>query len=140
MKGPPAKGKGHCHIRAVDGDPPALDPTLTACWALDETEGDIAYDNVGDSSGTLFGGAVWRPADGMVDGALEFDGVDDHVVTDRVLNPADGPFSVLAWIKGGASGQAIISQADGVNWLLVDALEETLATELTQPRRRAPFA
>ena len=28
------------------------------------------------------------------------------------MNPADGSFSVFAWIKGGAPGQVIISQAD----------------------------
>jgi hypothetical protein len=30
-------------------------------------------------------------------GALELDGMDDVVITGPVLNPADGPFSVLAW-------------------------------------------
>jgi hypothetical protein len=61
--------------------------------------------------------------------ALQFDGIDDYVSTDPVLNPADGPFSVLAWIKGGAPGQAIISQAGGANWLMANA-EGKLMTEL----------
>jgi len=45
---------------------------------------------------------------------LEFDGIDDYVITDYVLDPADGPFSAFVWIQGGAPGQVIISQADGI--------------------------
>jgi len=37
-----------------------------------------------------------------------------------VLDPADGPLSVFAWNKGGAPGQANISQVDGAHWLLTD--------------------
>ena len=103
---------------------------LIAHWKLDETEGSIAYDSAGDNSGTLNGNPLWRPAGGKVDGALEFDGTDDYVSADFVLNPADGPFSVFAWIKGGAPGQAVISQTDGVNWLSADASAGNLMTEL----------
>jgi len=46
------------------------------------------------------------------------------------LNPADGKFSVFAWIKGGAPGQAVLSQAGGANWLYADPLEGNLITEL----------
>lgn len=91
-----------------------VDKSLMTHWALDETEGSIAYDSAADNDGMLMRGPAWQPDDGMVGGTLGFDGVDDHVITDPVLNPANGPFSVLAWIKGGASGQAIISQQDGV--------------------------
>jgi hypothetical protein len=99
-------------------------------WKLDETEGSIAYDSEGDNSGTLNGNPLWRPAGGKIDGALEFDGTDDYVSTDFVLNPADGPFSVSAWMKGGAPGQAVISQTGGVNWLCSDASAGNLMTEL----------
>jgi len=115
-----------------------IDGSLIAHWALDETEGDIASDSAGDNDGELVGDPVWSPDDGMVDGALAFDGVDDHVDTDRVLNPADGPFSILAWIKGDTPGQVIISQVDGVNWLMIDTAEGTLATELVPPTQRTP--
>jgi hypothetical protein len=43
-------------------------------------------------------------------GALQLDGVDDYVITGFVLNPEDGPFSVFAWVKGGAPDQAVLSQ------------------------------
>jgi hypothetical protein len=105
---------------------------------LDETEGDIAFNSVDDNDGVVVGGATWLPADGAVGGALEFNGVDACVETPSILNLVDGPFSVLAWINGGAPGQVITSQIDGVNWLMVDAAEGTLATELVPPPQRNP--
>ena len=63
-------------------------------------------------------------------GALELDGMDDVVITGPVLNPADGPFSVLAWIQGGAWGQAVISQQGGANWLSTDSSGGYLMTEV----------
>ena len=115
------------------------DRTVVAYWPLDETEGVTVRDSAGDNDGMLLGDPVWNPEGGMVGGALGFDGLDDCIVIDDgVLNPADGPFSVLAWIKGGAPGQAIISQVDGANWLMAEALEGTLATGLIPPVRRTP--
>jgi hypothetical protein len=73
----------------------------------------------------------------MVDGALQLDGIDDYVNTPFVLNPADGKFSVFAWIKGGAPGQAVLSQAGGANWLCSDSLEGNLLTELKGAGRGA---
>ena len=116
-----------------------VDPTMLAHWKLDETEGDIARDHTaGTDDATVVGDPVWEPEGGQLGGALRLDGIDDCVVTDVVLSPADGPFSILAWIRGGEPGQVIISQVDGVNWLLVDAVEGTLATELVPPVQRNP--
>ncbi|MEJ2705336.1 MAG: LamG domain-containing protein [Sedimentisphaerales bacterium] len=112
------------------------DPTLVAHWPLDEIEGDVAYESAFDCDGTLMGGPVWQPEDGMVDGALQFDGIDDYVSTDFVLNPADGRFSVVAWIKRGAPGQVVLSQEPGSNWLMLDA-EGKLTTELQGSGRDA---
>ena len=39
----------------------------------------------------------------------------------RAFTPADGPFSVHAWIAGGAHGQVIVSQRCAKNWLVIDA-------------------
>jgi hypothetical protein len=91
---------------------------------------DIAYDSIGVYDGALSGVPIWQPAAGIVGGALQFDGIDDHVETDPVLNPADGEYSVLAWIKGGAPGQAIVSQIDASNWLCLGSVEGCLMTEL----------
>jgi hypothetical protein len=82
------------------------------------------------------GGALWQPAGGVIDGALEFDGVDDCIITSVGLNSAEGPFSVVAWIKGGAPGQAIISQPISADWLMADS-EGKLMTELRGSGRDA---
>ena len=111
------------------------DPMLVAHWALDEAEGTVAHDSAGEDDGAVLGVPMWRPEGGTVGGALEFDGT-YFVVTDTALNPADGPFSVLAWVKGGAPGQAIISQVGGANWLMADA-SGALMTELTSAGRLA---
>jgi sialidase-1 len=132
------------------------DPRLIAHWALDEQDGDIAYDSASDCNGTLIGSPIWQPTGGMAAGALSFDGIDDYISTPFVLNPAGGVldtetniwvkgglfnteaniwvkggvFSTFAWIKGGEPGQVIISQANGVNWLLADPAEGNLMTKL----------
>ena len=103
---------------------------LVAYWKLDEAEGNIASDSAGGHDGTLNGEPIWQPDGGMIKGALQFDGIDDYVSTPFVANPANGPFSVFVWIKGGGPGQTIISQANGANWLLADSSEGYLMTEL----------
>jgi hypothetical protein len=49
------------------------------------------------------------------------------------LNPVDGPFSVFAWVKGGAPGQVILSQAGAANWLMADSAGGALRTDLKEP-------
>ncbi|MHC4174995.1 MAG: LamG domain-containing protein, partial [Planctomycetota bacterium] len=111
-------------------------PGAIAYWRLDETEGDIAYDSVATNDAVVIGGALWQPDGGTVNGALAFDGADDYVSTDFVLNPMDGAFSVFAWIKGGAPGEVIISQTSrtgsaGSQWLCSDPSEGKLMAGLT---------
>ena len=104
---------------------------MLAYWRLDETEGTIAHDRAGGHSGALHGDPTWQPEGGQVDGALEFDGIDDYVSTAFVLDPGDDLFSVFAWVKGGAPGQVIISQTKGgASWLCTDPIEGNLMTEL----------
>ena len=118
---------------------PEIVPYLIAHWKLDEVEGDIAYNSIGDNHGILSGNPAWQPNSGLVAGALEFDGIDDCISTDFVLNPNDGPFSVFAWIKGASLGQVIISQTDdtfsgcGETWLGMDASSGNLMTGLAPP-------
>jgi hypothetical protein len=109
------------------------DPTLIAHWALDEVEGMVVVDSAGDNNGYALGDPIWQPDGGLVDGAIQLDGVDDYVVTGATPNPVEGPFSLLAWIKGGAAGQVILSQMSRANWLLADPAEGNLMTELTSP-------
>jgi hypothetical protein len=109
---------------------------------MDETEGMFAADSVGDNDGILSGNPTWQPDSGQISGALEFDGINDHVIADFVLNPADGAFSAFAWIKGGAPGQVIISQTDGTGtgrtWLGTDTLEGKLMSGLVPIGARSP--
>ena len=107
----------------------ANDPTLLAHWALDEAQGKIACDSAGLCDAALVGDPTWDPDGGQIDGALQLDGLDDCAVAPFVVNPADGPFSVFAWVKGGAPGQVLISQAAGMNWLLAAPTDGCLVTE-----------
>jgi hypothetical protein len=111
----------------------AYDPSLIAHWKLDETEGDIAYNSISDNYGIISGNPTWQPDSGQVAGALKFDGVDDYISTDFVLDPSDSPFSIFAWIKDGAADQAILSQENGANWLIADAVNGVLKTDLKEP-------
>jgi hypothetical protein len=106
------------------------DPSLIAYYKLDEAEGLIAVDSAGENDGMLSGEPLWQPEGGRLGGALQFDGTNDYISTDFVLNPADGPFSIFAWIKGGGPGQVILSQETGADWLLADASQGFLMTEL----------
>ena len=108
-----------------------------AHWKLDETEGSVAKNNIGDNDGILFGEPVWQPVNGQIDGALDLDGIDDYVSTNFVLNPANVSFSVFAWIKGGTPSQVVISQTDGANWLMADPSGGNLMTELKGTGRGA---
>jgi L-ascorbate metabolism protein UlaG (beta-lactamase superfamily) len=109
------------------------DFSVAAWWKLDETEGNVAHDSAGKNSGTAFGSPAWQPTGGMIDGALELDGADDYISTPFVINPS-GTFSLFAWVKGGAAGQVILSQKNGVSWLMASAPDGTLATELKASR------
>ena len=108
------------------------DPTLIAHWALDETEGMTAHNNVSGNDDFVMGGALWQPAGGKVNGALELDGIDDCIITSNTgPNPAEEPCSVIAWIKGGAPGQVIVSQQNGSDFLALGT-EGKLMTGLNE--------
>jgi Tol biopolymer transport system component len=97
------------------------DPTLIAHWALDETEGMTAHDSAGKNDAMVLGGATWQPAGGKIGGAVAFDGKDDFVRSGSVvLDPAKGPLSVIAWVKGGSPNKVIVSQASGADWLYLN--------------------
>jgi hypothetical protein len=68
----------------------------------------FASDSVGDNDAIVLGGVEWLPNGGQINGALKMDGVSGYAIAGALLNPADGPFSVLAWVNGGAPGQVVI--------------------------------
>jgi YD repeat-containing protein len=111
------------------------DPGLIAYWKLDETAGVMASDSAGEHDGTVMGNPLWRPDGGKAGGALELSGAGNNVATELVCNPAAGPFGVFAWVKGGAPGQVILSQAGGANWLMASASDGALVTELKSSGR-----
>jgi hypothetical protein len=112
------------------------DPTLIAHWALDETQGSTAHETVSGSGDIVLGNPLWQPTGGQVDGAIQLDGLDDCIIAGFALNPAKGPFSILAWVKGGAPGQVVISEPGPANWLMADA-EGKLITDLKSSGRDA---
>ncbi len=131
---PPPLGDGRVDVRDLETlmaywGQEVPDPTLVAHWKLDEAEGIIAFDSAGDNDGTVVGAPLWQPNGGRIDGALDCDGMNDYVETGFAIDPAAGPFSVFAWVKAGAPGQAILSQAGGANWLMT-APDGALMTEL----------
>ena len=109
------------------------DPTLNTCWKLDETEGNIAYDSAGQGDAEVNGEPQWLATDGRINGALQLDGISNFVDTPLVINPESATFSVFAWVCGGLPGQVILSQAGGMDWLLIDTELGALKTALTQP-------
>jgi hypothetical protein len=111
------------------------DIRCVAHFKLDEIKGSIANDSARNLDGTVYGEPQWRPTEGIIGGALQLDGFDDYIKTGFVLNPADGPLSIFAWIKGGAPEQVVISQTDVANWLCTDTLEGNLITKLISPDR-----
>jgi hypothetical protein len=114
-----------------------LPVNLLAHWKLDEAEGTVAVDRASTNYGTLVGNPIWQPAGGKLGGALQLDGIDDYVRTPFVVDPAKGPFSVFAWVKGGVPGQVIVSQADGANWLMLDSAAGALMTDSQRSGRLA---
>jgi hypothetical protein len=114
-----------------------LPVSLEAYWKLDVVEGIIVKDSISNNQGTVCGDPACQPAGGMGAGALQFDGIDDYISTEFVLNPAGGTFSVFAWIKGGAPGQVIISQSDGTGtgetWLGLGTPDGNLMSGLVPP-------
>ncbi len=116
-------------------------PGLIAHWQLDETDGNIAPDVLGRFDGVVRGSPRWRPGEGRIRGAMEFDGIDDYIHTENVLNPTAGPFTAFAWVKGGLPGQAILSQSStpgpGEVWLGTSTPAGALVTNLVDVSRSA---
>jgi len=110
---------------------------VLAHWRLDETAGSVAEDSAGDKDGTVYGDLLWQPSGGVINGAIQLDGIDDYIATPFVLNPTSGPFTAFAWVKGGGPGQVVISQIasiilpSGRDWLCADGLQGRLMTALT---------
>jgi len=137
--GPTAWGDGIVDVQDLIVLTEYIEPIdrILAHWMLDETEGMFAYDSAAENDAIVIGNAVWQPDGGQVEGALQFDGIDDYIAAPLALNPAYGPFSIFVWAKGGAPGQAIISTPGGPDWLSLDLLAGHLMTGLTSGGRQS---
>ena len=84
---------------------PDLTTGLQGYWALDEGSGTIARDSSGKgNTGTLQQGATW--AAGKLAGALQLDGVNDHVTIPHssALNIGGRQLTLSAWIRFASTG------------------------------------
>ncbi len=112
-----------------------IDPAVISYWKLDEVEGATARNSVAGPDATLLGDPVWQPDAGAVGGAIRLDGIDDCLVAGFERDPAKPPWSVFAWIKGGAPGQVILSQLAGADWFVADRATGALMTDLRSAGR-----
>jgi len=92
-----------------------------AYWKLDETEGIVVADSAGDNNGYGLGDPIWHPDGGLVDGALQLDGVDDYVITGAAPNPAVGD-----WAFGRCNFTATMTPKAGGEPIFTDGKALTL--------------
>jgi len=83
-----------------------------AHWTFDDNSGDLAVDSAGANDGTV-SGATWT--DGILGGALEFDGADDYV--DCSNHPVLAPelFTISFWVHPQATSgsRTVLRKAGG---------------------------
>ncbi|MHC4532508.1 MAG: LamG-like jellyroll fold domain-containing protein, partial [Planctomycetota bacterium] len=106
---------------------------IVAHWKLDEIEGRIAYDSVGDNDGILYGNPIWQPMGGILGGALEFDGDNDYVDC-GTFNPSDatGQLSICLWAKwNGLNGRYQCLIAKRNSWNVNDMMWQLEASQIS---------
>ena len=97
---------------------PDLTTGLQGYWALDEGSGTIARDSSGKgNTGTLQQGATWTA--GKLAGALQLDGVNDHVNIPHssALNIGGQQITLSAWIRFASTGawQTVVGKVNADN-------------------------
>ena len=66
-------------------------PSLIGHWPLDESSGSVAHDLASGNTGQVSGAAVWQPSAGRVNGACQFDGLNDYIDLPTILIPPSAP-------------------------------------------------
>ncbi len=102
-------------VDKVDAAPQDFARGLVGHWTFDDGKGSIARDVSGRGNhGTVMGGAKWTQ--GIIGGALEFDGMDDFVsIPNESKFDITGSVTVSAWIRVQSftkSWQAIVTKGD----------------------------
>ena len=96
------------------------DPDLIGWWKFDVGSGDTALDWSGhENHGTLGGNPQW--VEGIMDGALDLDGLNDYVNLDAVADDLTSrDYTLSAWIKTthGGEGNVFASNTGGDHVLL----------------------
>ena len=77
-------------------------PTLLAWLRFDETNGATAADSVGWRNGSLVNGPAW--AGGLIDNAVELDGVDDYIGLPSGAVSNIGNCTIAAWVRLDSAG------------------------------------
>ena len=80
----------------------SIDDTLFGWLKFDETTDDTAYDSINNNNGTLnnFPTDDSQWVTGKINGALDFDGINDYVKLDHAVDALKaGPVTISAWIK-----------------------------------------
>lgn len=107
---------------------------MEAYWPMENVSGSTIIDSSGNNNTLELLNGVSILTDAPIGSTLEFDGVDDFCRSAFVLDPADGPLSVFAWIKGGNDREVIVTQTNGTGigreWLQIDSTGGYLVTRL----------
>ena len=111
----------YVHIRANADSETEITQGLVGWWKLDETSGLTAADSSGSSNDGTLGnmtGNEWTT--GPADGALEFDGSNDHIA--GIGNCPTGNYTIAGWAKDtGGSGWKVFYSAEQEIWLGVNS-------------------
>jgi hypothetical protein len=75
--------------------------TQYARWTLDEKDGEAVTDAWGKHAGKIIGGATRVP--GKIGGALHFNGKDQYVQMDTILDDLKQPCTFVFWVKPDAA-------------------------------------
>jgi hypothetical protein len=82
---------------------------LVAHWTFDEGSGTVASDSAGGYNGTVVG-ATW--AEGIIGGALDFNGVSDYVEVPHNANlNITGNITIAAWVNFKKAGDGTVGSA-----------------------------
>lgn len=85
---------------------------IVARWTFDESSGAVASDAIGNQHGVVYGATR---TDGVLDGALQFDGEDDYVDcgNDPVLAPDLFTLSMWIYAQATSASRTVLSKSGG---------------------------
>jgi len=113
----------------------SLQMDMVAWWPLDETSGSTAKDSWFDQFDGTVVGAVWT--EGIINGALSFDGSNDYVRIDDVVVANPSSLTIASWFQKQGEGsnyecvlhQSINTSIGGSSyWMGVDSNDYLTAT------------